>query len=125
MGVRDTIAHAQISSRTVCKWNEIIIKLSILYYLENCMTQIGSHGRIVEMDETHIFSRKYHRGRMLVSESVLVVGAICRTDKKDCLRIVRNSNAEVFNTGFLHNIMPGSTVITVMWRGYNGVSEFG
>jgi transposase len=89
------------------------------------MTQIGGPGKIIEVDETQIFSRKYHRGRMLVSESIWFVGAICRSDKKFCLRIVRKRNAEVLNTFFLQNILPGSTVITDMWRVYNGVSEFG
>jgi transposase len=89
------------------------------------MTQIGGPGKIVEVDETHIFSRKYHRGRMLVSESVWVVGAIWRSDKKGCLLIVRKRNAEVLITFFLQHILPGSTVITDMWRGYNCVSQFG
>jgi transposase len=89
------------------------------------MTQIGGPGKIGEVNETHIFPRKYHLGWMLVSESVLAVGAIYRTDKKVCLRIARKRNAEVLNNFFLQDIMPGSTVITDMWRGYNGVSELG
>jgi hypothetical protein len=31
----------------------------------------------------------------------------------------------VFNTFFLHNILHGSNFITDIWRGYNGISEFG
>jgi hypothetical protein len=56
--------------------------------------------RIVIVDETYIISRKYHRGRMLYSGSVWVFGAICRSDKNDCLRIVRNPKQKCLKPSF-------------------------
>jgi hypothetical protein len=35
---------------------EILRQLSVLYYLVECITQISGPGKIVEVDETQIFS---------------------------------------------------------------------
>jgi hypothetical protein len=92
LGISDTIVHSQIITQTVCNRKEVLGKLSVLYYLRECMTQIVGSGKIVKVDKTHIFPFKYYIGSTLFSMTVWVVGAIFRTGKNYCLRIVRKRN---------------------------------
>jgi hypothetical protein len=38
--------------------------------------RLGGEGRTVEIDETNLFTRKYHRGNVLASENIWVFGLI-------------------------------------------------
>ncbi|KAM0688377.1 hypothetical protein COBT_000362 [Conglomerata obtusa] len=44
---------------------------------------------VVEIDETHIVSRRDGRGRILRGEQVWVIGAICRETKMIRLKVVK------------------------------------
>ncbi len=47
---------------------------------------------IIEIDETHIVSRRDGRGRILRGEQIWVIGAICRLTKLIRLKIVKKRN---------------------------------
>ncbi|KAI5151673.1 hypothetical protein ENBRE01_2303 [Enteropsectra breve] len=49
--------------------------------------KIGSRRSIVEIDETHFFTRKYNNGRELVGQSYWIIGAIKRRTKFIKLRM--------------------------------------
>ena len=51
---------------------------------------------VVEIDETHIVSRRDGRGRILRGEQVWVIGAICRQTKMIRLKVVKQRNKNVF-----------------------------
>ena len=121
--VRKAVSHCHMGSLSVCNWYKALRRLSILYYLAHFPAVLGGNQCVVEVDETHIFTRKYHRGRVLASESVWVVGAICRQTKKVALRIVRRRNAEVLTRFVVECIAPGTTIITDMWRGYSNLED--
>jgi hypothetical protein len=76
---------------------------------------------VVEVDGKHILTRKYHRGRVLVSQSVWVVGAICRRTKRVSLKIVRKKDAASLTKFVTENIAWNKTIITDMVQGYNDV----
>ncbi|KAM0683392.1 hypothetical protein COBT_004057 [Conglomerata obtusa] len=50
---------------------------------------------IIEIDETHIVSRRDGRGRILRGEQIWAIGAICRTTKMTRLKIVKKRNKNV------------------------------
>jgi hypothetical protein len=84
----------------------------VLYYTEQFPLVLGGPSDVIEVEETHIFTRKYHRGRVLVSQTVRGVGVICRITKRVALRIVRKRDAASLTKSVTANISPGSTIIT-------------
>ncbi|KAM0685597.1 hypothetical protein COBT_003192, partial [Conglomerata obtusa] len=50
---------------------------------------------IIEIDETHIVTRRDGRKRELNRKSIWVIGAICRTTKMTRLKILRRRNKNV------------------------------
>jgi hypothetical protein len=63
---------------------------------------------VIEIDETHIVSRRDGRGRVLRGEQVWVIGAICRDTKTIRLKIVKRRNKNVCENFALNNISPNS-----------------
>jgi hypothetical protein len=81
--------------------------MGILYYIEQLPYVLGGSSVVVEVDETQIFTRKYHRRRALVSQSVWVVGAICRRTIRPVLKIGRKRYAVSLTKFVTENIAPG------------------
>ena len=44
----------------------------------NCL---GGEGKTVQIDETFLTKRKYHRGRLTEQMSIVVLGLYCKEDK--------------------------------------------
>lgn len=78
---------------------------------------IGVDGCYVEMDETHLVSRRDIRGRIMPGERYWLLGVICRETKQQMIKLVRNRNRHVINE-FMQYVNPRSHVITDEWRGY-------
>lgn len=80
--------------------------------------KVGGDGVIVEIDETKIAKRKYHRGHRV--EGAWVVGGVERTPERKffAVRVPDRSAAtliEVIN----RFVLPGSTLYSDCWGGYN------
>ncbi|KAI5151443.1 hypothetical protein ENBRE01_2143 [Enteropsectra breve] len=89
------------------------------YYDEYEDTEkIGGDDNIVEMDETHLFTRMYQRGRTLRGQAYWILGAIDRTTKKIKIELTTRRNAQVINAFSANNIERSTTVITDEWKGY-------
>ena len=81
-----------ISSATVVEWTYFIRHL-VGDSVEQSTMQIGGDGIIVELDETKMGKRKYHRGHKV--EGVWVVCGVERTKEKKYFAIdVENRNSE-------------------------------
>jgi hypothetical protein len=80
---------------------------------------------IVEIDETHIVSRRDGRGRILRGEKVWVIGAICRITKMIRLKIVKRRNKNVCEKFARNKISQGTTIITDCWSGYRDLNWCG
>jgi len=80
--------------------------------------QIGGPGVVVQIDETHIFTRKYNVGRVLVSEQCWVFGGI-DLDGNVFLDVVPNRNAKTLTEVLIRRVVPGSIIHSDGWRGYS------
>jgi hypothetical protein len=76
--VLKTMAHLNLSSKTVVNWFKIFRRIIYADYMNNMDLKIGGIGCTVDIDEKHICKRKYGVGRVLLSEAVWLVGGICR-----------------------------------------------
>ena len=78
---------------------------------------IGGEGKTVEIDETLISKRKYHRGRMLTQ--VWVFGGICRETGEIFMRVVDDRTAPTLIDAIQQCIAPGTKIISDQWKAYN------
>jgi transposase-like protein len=81
--------------------------------------RLGGDGIEVEIDETHLFTRKYHRGNVLASEQIWVFGIIERVSKKVYLEVVTRRNGETLFEIVRRVLMPGTIIFADSWAGYN------
>ena len=90
-------------------------------------TQIGGVNTIIEIDETHLHTRKYSRGRILAKEreQIWVFGGVERQSKKCFIVIVKNRSADVLIPIIAKYIKPGSTIISDQWKAYAKLSDIG
>ena len=83
---------------------------------------IGGEGIVVEVDETKLGKRKYHRGHRV--DGVWIFCAVERTpERKVFLQILEDRSSETLTSTILRHIRPGTTIHTDGWRGYSVLSE--
>ena len=81
--------------------------------------QIGGHGCIVKIDESHVSSTaKYHRGRQLRRTHHWVFGSVDRCSGKHfihCLGMGGKRDRETLEPLIIKYIKPGTTIISDSW----------
>jgi hypothetical protein len=83
---------------------------------------IGGNDIVVEVDETKLGKRKFHRGHYV--EGVWIVGGVERTpERRMFAERVADRSAETLLEVLRRNILPGSRIISDCWRGYLGIDE--
>jgi hypothetical protein len=75
-----------------------------------------SEDSFIEINETHIVTRRDGRGRILQGERYWIIGAICRETKQIRLELIRSRPAVLCENFVMSNIELGSNVISDMWR---------
>lgn len=86
--------------------------------------KIGGPGVIVEVDETKMGKRKYHRGHRV--EGVWVVGGVERTEARKVFACpVEQRDSDTLLAVIRAHVLPGSIVYTDMWKGYKRLNETG
>lgn len=89
-------------------------------HLEDLHDQIGGEGIVVELDESKLGKRKYHRGHRV--DGVWVLGGVERTTAKRAFMVtVPDRTAQTLQNIILQHVRPGSTIHTDLWRGYFGL----
>jgi hypothetical protein len=80
--------------------------------------KVGGEGIIVEIDETKIAKRKYHRGHRV--EGAWVVGGVERTPERKffAVRVPDRSAATLIDV-IDRFVLPGSILYSDCWGGYN------
>ena len=79
--------------------------------------------KIVEIDESKFFRRKYHRGRW--REGHWVFGGIERRTQKCFLVRVEQRNADTLLPLIEQWIQPGTHIMSDGWAAYNGIENIG
>lgn len=87
--------------------------------------KLGGNNKIVEVNETHLVSRRDSRGRILTGERYWILGVFCRETKEIRLMVSRNRNAAICTRFICDNVERDSVVISDEWRGYSRLTDFG
>ncbi|XP_058122853.1 uncharacterized protein LOC131293818 [Anopheles ziemanni] len=117
-------ADSGTSRKTAGKWYQILRKLSADHVFHH-QNQIGGEGCVVELDESVVTKRKYHRGRMSYNNQVWVFGGICRETRDIFVEIVEKRDRATLHNLIVTHVRPGTTIMTDCWRSYNGLSLHG
>jgi transposase-like protein len=84
--------------------------------------QIGGENIVVEVDETKLGKRKYHRGHHV--DGVWVVVGVERTPNRKIFVIMVENRDSYTLAGIINRfVLPGSIVHTDCWRGYSNLSD--
>lgn len=119
--VNSILSMSGCGKATVCSLQKSFRQL-VANALTNEDCVIGGDGIVVEIDESKLGKRKYHRGHPV--EGVWVVGGVERTDEgKVFLVEVENRSAETLRNIITTYVRPGSIIYTDMWKGYNGLDN--
>ena len=86
-------------------------------------TLIGGNGMIVEIDETKIGKRKYHRGHR-VDGCWVLVGVEHSDQRKVFVKAVPDRSASTIVNTILNHVRAGSVIRTDLWRGYSGLENY-
>lgn len=83
---------------------------------------IGGEGIEVELDETKIAKRKYHRGHRV--EGAWVLGGVERTPQRKVFIVqVPDRTKETLHQVIHEHVLPGSIILTDLWRGYSKIDQ--
>jgi len=84
--------------------------------------KIGGPGLFVEVDEAHLFRRKYNRGHKIKGESVWLLGGLCRNTKERFVVRVPNRKKVTIWPILKKKIARGSILVTDDFKSYTGVA---
>ena len=113
-----------VSKKTIIKIHANIRQMMARYNTRN-RRRVGGVGCTVEMDECHLYTRKYNVGRVQRGQAWWAIGGICRETRQMFVVISPVRDQETMRRIIFHNIQAGSTVYTDCWRGYNVISRMG
>lgn len=117
----DIAYELNVTRKTASVWSDFIREALCFYVTSNSclfggLNEDGS-SKIVEVDESLFFRRKYNRGRMLNNQ--WYVGGIERGTRNVFIVPVERRNTETIVRVLSENILPGTLVITDQWRAYS------
>ncbi|EFO88693.1 hypothetical protein CRE_06611 [Caenorhabditis remanei] len=106
----------QVSENTVTDWRNMLRELCTRT-VEN-YPPIGGNGSIIEIDETHVHTRKYGRGIQRGSD-VWIIGGAMRGTRIVFAEVVQSRNAKTLVPLLKRNIKADSVVISDGWGAYS------
>ena len=117
--------ESEVCHSTVIDYYNYCREVCVVSLAEN-IEQIGGPGKIVEIDESKFFKRKYNRGRLLGSQQDgWVFGGIQRDNKKIFMVRVPRRNKETLLPIIHKFIKPGTLIVSDEWKAYWDLSEQG
>lgn len=111
------------SSATIAEYHRFYLQL-IENNVENEDMKIGGNGIKVQIDETKLGKRKYHRGHRVDGVWVLV-GVEITNERKLFIKAVSDRCAQTLEEIITSYVYPGSIIQTDMWKGYNNLNRLG
>jgi len=112
-----------LSRPTLVDWQNFIRDVFVERFLEETIV-VGGPGMNVQIDETHIVDRKYHRGRNLANQQTWLLGGV---DEKGevFMKVVEKRDKETLHGIIKKHIRPGSIIVSDCWKAYNGLENEG
>lgn len=86
---------------------------------------LGGLGHIIEIDESKLFKRMYHRGRFLSFRDGWAFGGIDRTTKERFVVLVPDRTEATLLPIIQKYIKPGSTIMSDEWKAYYNLDKHG
>ncbi|KAF9801728.1 hypothetical protein SFRURICE_014882 [Spodoptera frugiperda] len=81
---------------------------------------LGGSNDVVEIDETHLYTRKYHRGRLLRRQT-WSFGCISRLTRKVHVELIPDKTRTTLDPIVEANVRTGSYIMSDMHRAYNNI----
>ena len=127
-----SIDDQSISSETVADYYSYIREVMMVSLDERFAAKgrIGGEGRVAEIDEMKFGKRKYNVGRLKDGHWILVI-VLHKQNDDDIdevrLEICPNNNRSAASLVPLieKHVLPGTVVMTDLWRGYNSIDQRG
>ncbi|KAJ4445300.1 hypothetical protein ANN_07105 [Periplaneta americana] len=122
----DAAIEAEVSANTVVDYYRFYREVCYVI-ITNSQREIGGVGHVVEVDESHLFVRKYNRGRLTKHEKehIWIFGGIDR-DTKQCFALrVNRRNKETLCSLIKNFILPGTKICTDGWKSYKDLEKEG
>lgn len=88
--VSQAYKHANVNKQTAVDFYSFLREVAHTI-MSHDFVQIGGPGDIVEVDESHLFKKKYGRGRNL-KRAIWVFGGVSRATRKACISVIRNKS---------------------------------
>ncbi|KAG0423670.1 hypothetical protein DMUE_6132, partial [Dictyocoela muelleri] len=111
----------EINRNTVSDYAEKVREIICEYIFQNNQQIGGLHEngepKIVEIDESLFFKRKYDRGRVV--EGQWYVGGVEKGTKNAFLVPVFDRSAQTMARVIYENVLPGSIIMTDEWKAYD------
>ena len=116
--VCDTVRMTGLGEKSIIQWFAYFRDVCSWWLIQNPY-KIGGPGMEVEIDESVVARRKYHRGR-LISER-WVFGGVDRNTNKSFLELIPDKSAATLLGIIEEKIEPGSIIHTDGHAAYNGI----
>lgn len=115
------------SSRTTVDWQNFFRDICSSGIQDFEEVQIGGVGMTVEIDESLVFKRKNHVGRLLSNEiaETWMFGGICRETGDAFVVPVPDRSAATLLSQIDRNIAAGTRIISDCWKGYRNLTSEG
>lgn len=121
--VTDAIAHAEVASHTAVDFYNFF-REAIEVVTKHDEEQVGSATDIVEVDESHLFTRKYGRGRDL-RWNFWVFGGISRLNKKRFICQIENKRKNTLWPLMQQHIAQDTFIMSDEHQSYVGCAALG
>jgi hypothetical protein len=115
------------SPESAVNWNKFFRDICAQVVEGMEQRRIGGVGLTVEIDESLIYSRKNHVGRLLNAEQEQrwIFGGICRETGHCFITAVLDRKANTLLEALISHVEPGTRVISDGWKAYKNVSQHG
>lgn len=114
--VRDAARFAEVSHVTAIQWYHYCREVCEVVRWHDAV-QIGGPQDVVEVDEAHLFTNKYHRGRQL-RRQIWVFGMISRVNRNMYIERIENKASTTLLDIMRAQMTPGTFIMSDCHRSY-------
>ena len=111
-----------LGSHTAVDWDMFCRELCEVALFKT-REMIGGPGKVVQIGESKIGKRKYHRGHVV--EGQWVFGGIEEDSRKCFIATVENRTEETLLELIKEWIAPGTIIVSDCWKAYNNLEKHG
>lgn len=116
--------YLKINKNSTTRWYNIFRQVcQSMLTAQQQQQQLGGRGHIVQVDETLMIKRKYHRGRLV--REIWVFGMYDVDAKRGIAERVHRRDAATLLPIIQRCVAPGTTIWSDQWAAYSGLQNLG